>query len=354
MQIGTISSAQFVEGFNPSTILNENAFYEKKFYFSYSSLNKLLYCPEIFYREYILGDREEKIETYLTEGKLIHCLLLQPQEFDKQFITMTTKMPSENPRIVVDRVFAHHTELLMNGATSRTKLQEYSPAIIDVLKDINLYQALKTDEQRVEKIITAETVNYWDFLSKKDGKTFVDFDTLEKCKAIVEKVKNNQEIKKLLNIKEGEEWWDLSETHNELPLSMELKKFTFGLKGILDNIVVVPGDGIIRINDIKTSSKTLKDFPESLKFYRYDIQAAVYNLLIVNHFQELIKQGYKVEFRFIVIDKNQQFYPFLVSEETMKGWMKELQGILDKANYHYTNKDYTLPYEFTQKESFVL
>jgi hypothetical protein len=38
----------------------------------------------------------------------------------------------------------------------------------------------------------------------------------------------------------------------------------------------------------------------------------------------------------------------------MKGWMKELQGILDKANYHYTNKDYTLPYEFTQKESFVL
>jgi hypothetical protein len=354
MQIGTISSTQFVEGFNPSTILNENAFYEKKFHFSYSSLNKLLYCPEIFYREYILGDREEKIETYLTEGKLIHCLLLQPQEFDKQFITMTTKMPSENPRIVVDRVFTHHAELLMNGATDRTKLQEYSLAIIDVLKDINLYQALKTDEQRVEKIITAETVNYWDFLSKKDGKTFVDFDTLEKCKAIVEKVKNNQEIKKLLNIKEGEEWWDLSETHNELPLSMDLKKFTFGLKGILDNIVVVPGDGIIRINDIKTSSKTLKDFPESLKFYRYDIQAAVYNLLVVNHFQELIKQGYKVEFRFIVIDKNQQFYPFLVSEDTMKGWMKELQGILDKANYHYTNKDYTLPYEFTQKESFVL
>ena len=51
--------------------------------------------------------------------------------------------------------------------------------------------------------------------------------------------------------------------------------------------------------------------------------------------------------------KNQQVYPFLVSEDTMKLWMKELQTILEKANYHYTNKDYTLPYEFVNK-TFIL
>lgn len=354
MKIGTISSTQFAEGFNPSTIIDENKFYENKFYFSYSSINKLLYCPEIFYREYVLGDKEEKIESYLTEGKLIHCLLLQPEEFDNQFITMTTKLPGDNARIVVERVHAHFSELFREGFTEKSKFSDFPEAIIDVLKDMNLHQSLKTDEQRIEKMTTPETLNYWEFLSKKEGKTFVDFDTLERCKAIVEKVKSNQEIKKLLNIKEGDEWWDTTEVYNEFPLSMDLKKFNFGLKGMLDNVVVSPGDGVIRINDIKTSSKSLKDFPESVKFYRYDLQAAIYNLLVVNHFQDLIKQGYNVEFRFIVIDKNQQIYPFLVSNNTMKDWMKELQIVLEKANYHYTNKDYTLPYEFTQKEAFIL
>jgi hypothetical protein len=353
MKVGTINSTQFVEGFNPSTVLDENSFYEKKFYFSYSSLNKLLYCPEIFYKEYILGNREEKIEGYLTEGKLIHCLLLQPQEFDNQFITMTTKLPGDNAKLVVERVFNHFTELFREGVTDKTKFNEFCHAILDVLKDINLYQTLKTDEQRLEKMITPETMNYWEFLCKKENKTFVDFDTLEKCKAIVEKIKTNSEIKTLLNIKEGDEWWDTTEVHNEFPLTMDLKKFTFGLKGMLDNVVVSPGDGVIRINDIKTSSKSLKDFPESVKFYRYDLQAAIYNLLVISNFQDLIKQGYKVEFRFIVVDKNQQVYSFLVSEDTMKLWMKELQTILEKANYHYTNKDYTLPYEFVNK-TFIL
>lgn len=353
MKVGTISSTQFVEGFNPSTILDENSFYEKKFYFSYSSLNKLLYCPEIFYREYILGNREEKIESYLTEGKLIHCLLLQPQEFDNQFITMTTKLPGDNAKLVVERVFNHFTELFREGVTDKTKFNEFSHAILDVLRDINLYQTLKTDEQRLEKMITPETMNYWEFLCKKENKTFVDFDTLEKCKAIVEKVKNNSEIKTLLNIKEGDEWWDTTEVHNEFPLTMELKNFKFGLKGILDNVVVSPGDGVIRINDIKTSSKTLVDFPESVKYYRYDLQAAIYNLLVMNNFQDLIKQGYKVDFRFIVIDRNQQIFAFPVSEKTMGEWMKELQSCLKKADYHYSNKDYNLPYDFAQG-NFVL
>jgi len=32
----------------------------------------------------------------------------------------------------------------------------------------------------------------------------------------------------------------------------------------------------------------------------------------------------------------------------MKEWTKELQKVLDRADYHYQNKDYTLPYEFVE------
>ena len=64
----------------------ENDFYNKPFDFSYSSLNKLLWNPQSFYQLYILGNREEKTEAHLVQGKIIHALLLEPDKFNDQFI----------------------------------------------------------------------------------------------------------------------------------------------------------------------------------------------------------------------------------------------------------------------------
>jgi len=328
----------------------QKSFYDKKFYFSYSSLNKLLYCPEIFYKEYILGEKEIIDAAYLTEGKLIHCLLLEPKKFEEQFIVMTGKMPSDNTKTVIDRVYAHHLELYKSGEHRGFSLVDYQDAVIDVLRDMNLHQSLKTDEQRFAKIYTADANIYWDFLNKAQGKQIVDSEMYEKCKTIVQKIRNNREICALLKLNNEDEWWSTTDVYNEHPLEMELKKYPFGLKGILDNIVIDPIDKIIRINDFKTSSKTLVDFPEAIKYYKYNLQAAVYNLLVINKFSDLIKEEYKVEFRFIVIDKNQQIYPFKVSEPTMKEWTKDLQEALKVADYHYNSKDYSLPYAFAKAE----
>ena len=338
MELKTITPQQFIEG----TYLED-----KKFYFSYSSLNKLLYCPEIFYREYILGDKDAKDESYLTEGRLIHCLLLEPKNFEKQYIIMPGKMPGDSTKTVVDRVYAHHLELYESGEPYRGEtLADYQNAVLDVLKDMNLHQSLKTDEQRFAKIYTADANIYWDFLFKSRGKQIVDNEMHQKCNTIVEKIRNNKQISDLLKLNSESEWWGTEDVYNEFPLEMKLTKFSFGLKGIIDNFVVDPISKIIRVNDFKTSSKTLADFPETVKFYKYNLQAAIYNLLVTNHYSDLIKQGYKVEFRFIVIDKHQQVYPFKVSEETMKQWTKDLLAVLNVASYHYTNKDYSLPYEF--------
>ena len=51
----------------------EEAFYAKEYNFSYSSLNKLLFSPKVFYKQYVLKQREEKMESYLIDGKVVHC-----------------------------------------------------------------------------------------------------------------------------------------------------------------------------------------------------------------------------------------------------------------------------------------
>jgi hypothetical protein len=76
------------------------------------------------------------------------------------------------------------------------------------------------------------------------------------------------------------------------------------------------------------------------------MQAAIYSSLIGIKYIDLIDAGYEVKFHFIVIDRNFQVYPFLVSNNTLNSWFTRLTQALEKANWHYINKSYDLPYDF--------
>ena len=62
----------------------EEEFYAKDFNFSYSSLNKIQFSPSLFYKDYILKDREIQTDKHLIEGKLIHCLLFEPNNLENK------------------------------------------------------------------------------------------------------------------------------------------------------------------------------------------------------------------------------------------------------------------------------
>ena len=322
----------------------ENDFYSKKFYFSYSSLNKLLWNPVVFHSMYILGIKEEKVDQHLVQGKIIHALLLEEENFNDQFIVSPGKLPGDGVRAVVDRVFNHFKELSLSGYT-RTNLEHFDGAILDVMKDMNYFQALKTDQQRLDKIISPESINYWDFLKTKGNKTLIDQETFDFCKSAVELIKTNQSVCKLIGCNTTE--FDNIEVHNEVLLQAEATTKPFGIKGIIDNLVINHDEKVIYINDVKTTSKELKDFPETIEFYSYWLQAVMYCSLVANTYKDLIEiNGYELKFNFVVIDKMFQTYAFAVSEPTLKGWLKRLNDTMDKAEWHYVNKRYDLPYDF--------
>ena len=329
---------------NESIKMMENDFYTKKFYFSYSSLNKLMWNPQAFYQVYVLGNREEKVESYLVNGKIIHALLLEPEKFSDQFIISPDTLPTGNARIVLDRVFAHHQELAKNG-DPRVHLSDFHGAIVDVMKDMNYHQNLKTDQQRVEKIIgSPDNLNYWDFLKKKGNKTLIDQASYDFCLTAVDLIKTDNKVVDLLGLNVNE--FSNKEVFNELPVESDINGKAFGLKGIVDNIVVDHNTRIININDLKTTSKDLKDFPESIEFYSYWMQAVIYSSLIAIKFINLIENGYELKFNFVVIDKNYQVYAFPVSEKTRNEWFNRFSDVINKADWHYTNKSYDLPYDF--------
>jgi hypothetical protein len=328
---------------NQSIEIMENDFYKKPFDFSYSSLNKLMWNPQAFYQMYVLGNREEKTESYLVNGKIIHCLLLEPEKFDQQFIVSPANLPTGSTRSVVDRVYAHAVELQANG-DARTEFTDFSDAVLDVLRDINLHQSLKTDQQRIDKMYTPEAMNYWEFLKSRGNKTLIDQENYDFCKTGVDLIKMNKQVCDLIGCNLNE--FSNKEIFNELPLNIGMNDKPFGLKGIIDNLVIDHDRKVININDIKTTSKELKDFPESIEFYNYWLQAAIYSTIVAIKFINLINEGYQLQFHFIVIDKNYQVYPFLVTENTLNQWFDKLNETLEKAHWHYTNKSFDLPFEF--------
>ena len=323
-----------------STGSNElDNFYKKEFNFSYSSINKLLFSPRMFYNHYVLKEKEDSTDSHLVIGRVLHCLLLEPLNFDNQFAVMTSKIPSENNKKIIDNIFRNY---LVNQNNTLT-LEDYSKDILTHLLTINLHQSLKTDQQRLDKILTDENNEYFEFLKLSLGKTVIDQIILDNCKKSLDVIKANDDVRALLQLDKSQED-DEIEVYNELIVSMSDKNLPFGFKGVLDNVVVDHNSKTLFINDLKTSGKSIQDFPESVDYYKYWIQGVIYVMLASEKFLK-DKQDWNIQLTFIVIDKYNQVYPYQVSSESLNKWKIDFEKIVTQIKWHYDNKQYNLPYD---------
>lgn len=317
-------------------------FYSEKFYFSYSSIKKLLYSPRAFYSHYILKQREDSTDAHLVAGRAAHCLLLEPDKFNEQFIMVPGKIPTDSNKTIIDHIF---NNVYVGMGNNTLELDDFSQEILGQLLVKNLYQSLKTDPQRLDKILTDNNKEYFKFLKEKESKTVIDSATKTKAEETVECLKANAQVRALM----GFDHKDIKgiSVYNELLVTAEAMDFDFGFKGILDNVLVDENTKTIFINDLKLTNKPIQDFPDAVNYFRYDIQASMYYGLA---YQKFIKdrtdaKEWNIIFTFIVADKYNQVYPFQVSYETETQWKKDFKIVMGILDYHYKNKDYTLPYE---------
>lgn len=325
----------------------EQAFYATPFKFSYSSLNKLMMAPNVFYREYIMKDREDSTAKYLLEGTLIHFLILENTALDEKFLVLAAKLPGDTNQAVVREVYKAFLAQNNPNAT----LVDFRTEILQALITIDKHQSLKDtdsgkgDDKRMAKIVDTQTEEYFTFLKQQEGKTIIDSAMLDRCTLRANIVKSNPVIADLLGLNETAS--SSFGIYNELPLECPaVGNMPFGYKGIVDNFTIDANKKLIRINDFKTSGKSLTNFKDSVEFWNYWLQAAMYKKLVKAFCQKFIDDSWTIEFRFIVFDKYDQLYAFPVKPETMLEWEENLAKVEHEALYHYENKDYNLPYEY--------
>ena len=314
----------------------EEEFYaNKNFAFSYSSLNKLLFSPSLFYKDYILQDREIRTDKHLVEGKLVHCLVFEPENLNNKFNVVPGKAPSDSVRKILKN---------MSLYTDAVKLADVDDKVIlDSLIEFNLYQSLKADEARIANVRTSDNEPYWKFLSNSSVDV-INQDTLLDCTAKAEVIKSNEEVMSLFKNQSTDFDLDPISTHAEQYLKSDLDTFAFGLHGYVDYYTIDTETKTVTICDLKTSGKTVDNFSESVDFYNYWLQAAIYSKMVYDSLGD-DRDDYTITFKFIVIDKYNQVYVYDVSEKSMVNWAEGLGGVLKIADYHYSEKNYSLPYD---------
>lgn len=309
---------------------------QSNFIFSYSSLNKLLFSPKLFYNHYFLNQREEKIESYLVEGKLVHCYILQPEAFNDLFV-VSPKVPTDNIKKLLHAMF----ERVGGGS-----LGDHPSTILELLEEQNLYQSFTQDEKRLEKVLTDEHQLYYDFIGNRD-KSVVDPETMSRCQESANILREHPTVESHIKEVSNSKY----EVYNELPLQCENFRDGFGIKGILDRIVINRETNSCEIVDVKTTGKSIQDFPvDSIEYYNYWLQAAIYIHLTNCHFGIPIES---IDYSFWVIDKYAQPYNFGVSESTKHEWLKRFDEALEKGMFHFTKFDFTLPYAMLNPEQSV-
>lgn len=327
--------------------LLEASFYEKPLLFSFSSLSKLLTSPKIFYKEYILGEKDKEFKKYFIEGSLIHFLILENHHFDDKFLIMSDSLPSANTIKVIERIYNEY--YLIDEDKTKT-LEDYDSEIDQMLIEENLHQTVKDYDKRIGKIIDLRSIQYFDFLKKQEDKIVIDAATLDLCTHRANILKQDPEMRNLLGmdiIPDGYTTGVYNELSLEIPSTVLGKPF--GIKGILDNMVIDAKKKIVRINDFKTTGKSLTEFTESVKNWKYWLQAAIYHTLVKYFLRNILTGQWKIEFRFIVFDKYNQFYPFEASMETMEYWLEQFDKVKEEATYHYELREYNLPYDYALK-----
>ncbi len=320
----------------------EDEFFAQGFLMSYSGLNRLLFSPGAFYQHYVLRQRDDITDKAMAEGKVIHCMLLNPENFQDEFVVLPNAFPSDNPKRVMERLHSHIAEAYPQIRDVKESILPYlenvQNAMLDILKDENLHQTLKTDQQRLDRMLTDKNMEYLDFLLKKNGRTVVDRDMVVFAERVRETFTNNIAMRKLMGMDSLE-----STVHNETELVM-FADYEFGIRGIIDNLVIDHDEKVIRVNDLKKTSKPLSQFPDTVEYYKYWLQAAIYKMIVDNVKMTTYGVDYPVEFRFLVVDPYMQIAPFRISEKSMEEYTQKTLEALQMADKHFVNKDFNLPY----------
>lgn len=215
---------------------------------SSSSIRKFAKDRRKYYKKYILGeddDEEEQDDKAAIMGSLVHCRLLEPENFDNQFYLSTcSEVPTGQMLTFVNAVYNHYKIYIEDEQELGENVMEevMKKAFLDVgSKKYKLEWFVNNFVDKQPEMYFRELI-----MSKQSKKTIVTSSLVDLADRIISELKSCEYTSEIVNLTTGGDY----EVHNEIEI---LSFFINGLemKAKLDKVIVNHKEKWVKPFDVK-------------------------------------------------------------------------------------------------------
>ena len=242
-------------------------YYEDKTRISNSNIGWFLNKGPAFLHKMLTEDVPEEKSQALERGTMIHEYILQPEEFQKDYVVWNKSRPTSAQQ-----------EKFCQALVSSTEI-EPNRAILDAFKQAYSTAGKSEDKMLSEGLKIASTLeDYIDFLKANDGRIMItpwDAKMLEKIKHNIQSHKLANRIVYLNDVNASGK-----ENHHEFHINWEwYGEMPMACKSLLDGLTLDFNNKKAIIYDLKTTQK-LWHFEDSMEMYDYCRQLAYYTMAV--------------------------------------------------------------------------
>jgi hypothetical protein len=292
-------------------------------------------------------------EDHFRMGSAVDCLLTSPKEFKDRFIQITDFVPTGKMKALCD---AYLKYLGKNLSKKDAFLHAYQDADYSIGIDA------------VEK--TFHTPNVERYLKEKEaaeGKIVLSKEEMDTVKAVVRSLSFGDSTKQYF----GQKSTKKKEFLYQFPILFKIGDKE--CKGLLDLLIIDHERKVVEPIDVKTTGKSVYEFPKSFIQFRYYLQAAYYTEAVryflrtsaITLGQDL--SDYRIEnFKFIVAEMSNYNAPYVfqctnndlhVGEHggSHKDYSRQFKGyrqLLSELEWHETNNYWDMPKESFEEKFF--
>lgn len=233
---------------------------------SNSNIGWFLNKGPAFLHKMLTDPPEEEKNSTLERGTMIHEYILQPEEFQKDYVVWDKPKPSSNQQEKFCQELAFTTEIEPNRAVLSAYKKAYSTK--GKTDDLMLSEGLK---------IASTLKDYIDFLKANDERKMIspwDAKMLEKIK---QNIRSHKLASNLIKVDEGV--WTRHEFHINWEFQVKMDGGYVHCKSLLDGLTLDFRSKTAIIYDLKTTQK-LWHFEDSMNQYDYCRQLMYYTMAV--------------------------------------------------------------------------
>lgn len=245
-------------------------YYEDNTRLSNSNIGWFLNKGPSYLYKMLSGQIEEEKSQALSRGTMIHEYLLQPEEFQKDYVVWNERRPASAQEELFCQELANSIEIEPN----KRLLTAYKAAYATTYKS--------EDKMLLEATKKASTLKeYIEFLKSKDEREMITPYQAKQLALIADNIRNHKAACKLLQSADNEKIF------HEFHINWEYvskdfdnnSNFVCSCKSLLDSVTFYFSEKKIILMDVKTSSHVHK-FADSVNTYDYTRQLYYYTIAL--------------------------------------------------------------------------